>query len=70
VDEDLNSFQKYVLRIVNQYPGIKRSHPRLFGSAQAEIDPLVEAGRLTQTPSGKLKIVEIDDHDQNDQGPT
>ena len=70
MDEDLNSFQKYVLRIVNQYPGIKRSHPRLFGSAQAEIDPLVEAGHLTQTPSGKLKIAEIDDHDQNDQGPT
>jgi len=61
MDEDLNSFQKYVLRIVDQYPGIKRSHPRLFGSAQAEIDPLIEAGLLSQSSSGKLKVVEIDD---------
>jgi hypothetical protein len=58
MNESLNSFQEYVIRIVRTYPGIKRDHNRLQGTAQDQIDPLIEAGYLSQTKSGKLKLVE------------
>jgi hypothetical protein len=52
----MDSYQRYVMKIVGENPGIRSTNRRLQGRAWHEIKPLIESGHL-KSDSGKLFVV-------------